>query len=125
MAAAEKMFESERDGDVLLVTPTGDLHELDYPDVAAAAKDVLGLLKGGDVRHVILDFRETDYFGSTALGFFVQLWNRVRRRQGNMAFCNLSDAEKEILKVTKLDDLWPICPSREEALKAVRAPEGA
>jgi hypothetical protein len=37
-----------------------------------------------------------------------------------MAFCGVSDHEREILKVTKLDGLWPICDSREEALKAVQ-----
>jgi hypothetical protein len=37
-----------------------------------------------------------------------------------MAFCGVSDHEREILKVTNLDGLWPICSSREEALKAVQ-----
>jgi hypothetical protein len=36
-----------------------------------------------------------------------------------MAFCNVSDHEREILKVTKLDSLWTICGSREEAMQAV------
>ena len=36
-----------------------------------------------------------------------------------MAFCNVSDREKEILQVTHLDHMWPVCSSRVEALEAV------
>jgi anti-anti-sigma factor len=68
---------------------------------------------------VVLDFRKTDYYGSTALGFFVKLWKRVRDRDGRMAFCGVSDHEREILRVTHLDGMWPICSSREEAVQAV------
>jgi hypothetical protein len=41
-------------------------------------------------------------------------------QNGRMAFYNVSDHEKGILKVTHLDHLWPICSSRIEALKAVK-----
>jgi hypothetical protein len=36
-----------------------------------------------------------------------------------MAFCNVSAHEREILRATNLDQLWPICPSRSAALTAV------
>ena len=39
-----------------------------------------------------------------------------------MAFCNLSANENEILAVTRLDTLWPTFSTRDEAVKAVRAP---
>lgn len=37
-----------------------------------------------------------------------------------MAICNVSAHEKEVLQITHLDHLWPICSSRSEALKAVK-----
>jgi hypothetical protein len=36
-----------------------------------------------------------------------------------LAFCNVSAHERELLTVTGLDTLWPIYPSREEAIRAV------
>ena len=68
----------------------------------------------------MLDFHKTDYYGSTALGFFLKLWTRARKRNGRMAFCNVSAHEKEILQATRLDHVWPICSSRREALEAVK-----
>jgi hypothetical protein len=37
-----------------------------------------------------------------------------------MAFCNLSDHERDILQITHLDRLWPVYATRSEALEAVR-----
>jgi anti-anti-sigma factor len=96
------------------------LRETAYEEIETGARDILHLLENGSIQNVVLDFHQTDYYGSTALGFFVKLWKRVRDRGGRMAFCGVSDLERDILKVTKLDGLWPICSSREEALKAVQ-----
>jgi anti-anti-sigma factor len=120
MATATGAFEFEREGQTLVVTARTDLRELDYPEVEAGARDILHLLGNGTINNVVLDFHRTDYYGSTALGFFVKLWKRVRERGGRMAFCGVSDHEREILRITRLDGLWPICPSRQEALQAVR-----
>jgi anti-anti-sigma factor len=118
---ATGLFEVEQDGDVLVVTPTADLRELYYRDIEEGAGGILDRL-GAGVRGVVLDFHRTDYYGSTALGFFLRLWKRVSENGGRMAFCNVSEHEREVLAVTRLDTLWPICGSREEALKAVGTP---
>lgn len=121
MAMTPGIFEIEREGTTIVVTPLADLRELDYQQIEEGAKEVLGLLDGASASNVILDLRRTDYYGSTALGFFLKLWKRVRTRNGHMAFCNVSAHEKEILQITRLDHLWPICSSRKEALHAVGA----
>jgi anti-anti-sigma factor len=115
------VFQVERDGDTLVLTPVGDLGELAYKQIEAATDDLLDRVSDPAIRGVLVDFGRTDYFGTTALGFFVQLWKRLRDREGRMAFCNVSEHEKEILRVTKLGDLWPMCGSREEALASLRA----
>jgi anti-anti-sigma factor len=72
-------------------------------------------------RNILLDFEGTDYYGSTALGLFLKLWKRVRSLDGNMAFCNVSEHEREVLRLTRLDSLWPICGTREEALETLQS----
>jgi anti-sigma B factor antagonist len=117
---AESIFEVEQEGDTILIVPMANLRELDYQRIEAGAKDVLDLFTNPAIKNVILDFRETDYYGSTALGFFVKLWQRVRKRTGRMAFRNVSNHEKEILQIAHLNRLWPIYSSRSEALQALR-----
>jgi anti-anti-sigma factor len=117
---ADGVFQIEQQGDTIIAVPAVDLRELDYQRIEEGAITILDLLGGGGIRNVVLDFHKTDYYGTTARGFFVTLWKRVRKQDGRMAFCNVSDHDKEILHVLRLDRLWPICASRNEALKAVR-----
>jgi len=119
-ANVDGTFDIEQEHDTIIVVPAVDLQELDYQRIEEGARIVLDLLNSTDIKNVVLDFHKTDYYGSTALSFFVKLWKKVRVRNGRMAFCNVSEHEKEILHITKLDHLWPICPSRIEAIKAVK-----
>jgi anti-anti-sigma factor len=115
-------FDIVSDGDTLIVTPLQDMRELEYSQIESGAREVFDRLGDPAVKNVVVDFRETDSYGSTALGFFVKLWKRVcTQKDGQLAFCNVSPHEMEILNVTKLNKLWPICPSRDAALAAVRA----
>ena len=119
---ATALFEIECQGDIVIVTPSKDLGEFDYEQSVAESREALELLdQTKNKKNVVIDFSKTDYFGSTALGVFLKLWKRVRQRDGHMAFCGLSEHEREILAVTKLDRLWSICDSKESALKAVAA----
>jgi anti-anti-sigma factor len=119
-AIAGGIFEIEQEDDTIIVVPTVDLQELEYQRIEEGARKILELLNGIGIKNVVLDFHKTDYYGSTALGFFLKLWKRVSNQNGRMAFCNVSDHEKEILRLTKLDHLWLICSSRIEALEVVR-----
>jgi anti-sigma B factor antagonist len=120
MDNTDPVFKVEFQGDTLVLSPTRDLRELDYASIEAGSKAILRMLESGAGRNLVMDFEGTDSYGSTALAFFVRLWKRVSARGGKMAFCNLSDHEKEILSVTRLDHLWPICASRAEAVAAVQ-----
>ena len=112
MKTTPSLLHFERVGDTLVLTPQRDMRELDYPEIEEEARDVLEVLSDESVKHVVMDFHKTDYYGSTALGFFLKLWKRVRSRDGYLAFCHVSPHEREILKLTRLDNVWTICPTR-------------
>ena len=118
--SAAGIFEIEEEGDTIIVVPSVDLRELDYQRIETEAREILERLNDGSIKNVVLDFAKTDYYGSTALGFFLKLWKRVRCRNGRMAFCNVSDNEREILQITNRNKTWPILSSRNEALKVVK-----
>ena len=120
MNTLKEVFEVEREGDTLIVTPAVDLCETEYAEIEEGCQEILELLRRSYGRNLVLDFHRTDYYGSTALGFLVRLWKWVRTQGGEMALCGLSDHEREILATTGLDGIWPICASRDEALAAVR-----
>ncbi len=120
MATSSSLFEWEVEGDLLILTPLTDLHEPDFRQIEEERRNILRFLKRTATKKIVMDFGETDYFGSTALDLFLQAWKAIRRRDGRMAFCNVSDQEREVLMVTCLANLWPICSSREEAIAEVQ-----
>ena len=119
-AKPDEIFQIERHGDTLIITPQTNLLEFEFQNIQQAAKKVLDLLDRKPTRNVVLDFHKTDFYVTSALAFFLKVWKRVRSQGGHMALCNVSTHELEVLQITKLDELWPICSSREEALRAVQ-----
>jgi anti-anti-sigma factor len=120
MPTAAALFEIECGDDAIIVTPTKDLGEFDYQQLVAESQEALQLLdRRPDQKNVVLDLRNSNYFGSTALGLCLKLWRRVGLRGGRMAFCNVSEFEREVLAATRLDTLWLICESKSEAVEAV------
>jgi anti-anti-sigma regulatory factor len=115
MASTTGVFEIEREGPTLILTPTASLGEVSPPQ----AGSVLGLLDDSSVRNAVLDSRRTEYYSATVLGFFLELWRRLRGRGGQLALCNVSDPERQLLRLTAADSLWAVCRSREEAMQAV------
>ena len=120
MVTAIGLIEVERLGETLVLTPERNLAELEYEAIEGEERELLGLLAAEpSIRHVVADFRKTDYFGPTALNLLTLLSQAVRGRGGRLILCNLSAHEEEILQVTRLAGLWPRHASREEAIEAV------
>ncbi len=123
MSSARRLFQWQTEGEVLILSPTANLSELELSYSAAEFRTALQEIEDAGYRHVVLDFTGTDYYGSTALGFFVKLWKRVSKIDGGMAFCNVSAHEREVLHVTRLDTLWPICGTRQQAIAQLQQVE--
>jgi anti-anti-sigma factor len=73
MSTATRMIEVERKGHTLVLTPTGNLRKLDGREIEAGGDELPRLADDPSVRNLVVDFSQTDYFGSTALGLLAQL----------------------------------------------------
>lgn len=120
MLTTSPCIEMDRLGATVVVRPCGDLGEFTYIDLEQEIASALRRIDNHPgIRNVVVDLEDSDYFGSSAIGLFVRLWKCVRSRQGKMAMCHLSEHEAEVLHVSDLDSLWPICSDLEAALHAV------
>lgn len=119
--ATPSVFDFEHAGDTLFLIPNTDLRELEFDALEAGSTEVFKELSSETINNVVIDFHKTDYYGSTALAFFVKFWKRIKSRGGKMIFCNVSKHEYEILVLTNLVSLWPICKTRQEAIDLLEA----
>ena len=114
-----KAFDTDRTGRTLVLMPRGSVSSLAGEDVGSELNRLLEELCPPGPTNVVIDFAKAAYFGTVMLGAMHLIWRRVRDQQGKMALCNLSEMGREILRVSGVDVLWPICLTREEALEEI------
>ena len=123
--ATPEIFETDKQGDTLVVVARENVSGLAGYTLKAELDGLIEQFAEEHSRNIVIDLDRAGYFGTYMLELMQGLWQNVRRSHGKMALCNLSDLGMEILHVSRFDTLWPICPSREEALKAVAKQSGA
>jgi anti-anti-sigma factor len=116
-----KTFLFEQDDDTLIVAPLRDLGSFAEEDIQEELAAAVRRLQRPEVRHVVVDFENIVYFGSTMLSAINKLWKSARQEGGRLVLCHLTPRQREVLEVTKLNTVWPMCGDREEALRLVRS----
>ena len=78
---------------------------------------VLDALEGGEKKFVI-DFSKTGYIDSSGLGVLVSLSKKIREQGGDLRLAGLNEDLQTLFELTKLDTLFSITKTPEEALAA-------
>lgn len=87
----------------------GNRHEL--------KQKILGALESGD-RRFLIDFSDTGYIDSSGLGVLVSLSKKIREVNGELRLAGLNEDLLTLFELTKLDALFAISESPDEALAA-------
>lgn len=66
-----------------------------------------------------IDMKDVGMLTSVGIGTLVTINKKCREGKGKMALFGLNSTIMEVLKLTRLDKLFPIAKDREAALKAV------
>jgi anti-sigma B factor antagonist len=85
----------------------GNRHEL--KDLVQAA------LERGE-RRLLIDFSSTGYIDSSGLGALVSISKRIREVGGELRLSGLNDDLRSLFELTKLDTLFAITETPEQAL---------
>jgi anti-sigma B factor antagonist len=71
-------------------------------------------MEAGEQKFVV-DFSETGYIDSSGLGVLVSLSKKIREAGGDLRLAGLNDDLRTLFELTKLDTLFTIMGSAEEA----------
>lgn len=69
-------------------------------------------------RRFVLDFSGVTYLNSRGLGVIAALLRKVRKDNGDVKLINLTDSIRELFTITKLNNVFSICESVEEATRS-------
>ena len=78
---------------------------------------VLDAVNGGS-RKFVVDFTRTGYIDSSGLGVLVSLSKKIREQGGELRLAGLNEDLQTLFELTKLDTLFSITKTPEEALGA-------
>ncbi len=65
---------------------------------------------------VMVDLSKVAYIDSSGLATFVELFQRMKRYSGKLVLCNLGQGVRSVFEIAKLDTIFKLAASREEAL---------
>jgi anti-sigma B factor antagonist len=106
-------FEVAQHNGVTIVEVTGQLIVGNRQELK---DDVLKLL-GTGARKFLIDFKDTAYIDSSGLGVLVSLSKKIREKGGELRLSNLNEDLRTLFELTKLDTLFYIADSRDQALE--------
>lgn len=69
----------------------------------------------------ILDLADFEYVGSAALGFMINVRQRVKSSGGLLVVCGVSDSIEAILRTSSLGRLFQVVDERDDAIAAIEA----
>ena len=80
-------------------------------------QQVIDALEGG-ARKFVVDFTRTGYIDSSGLGVLVSLSKKIREHGGDLRLAGLNEDLQTLFELTKLDTLFTITRTTQEALAA-------
>jgi len=107
-------FSIKKDSEIVVVDVEGQLIVGNRQELK---QKVLDALEGGAKKFVI-DFSRTGYIDSSGLGVLVSLSKKIREQGGDLRLAGLNEDLQTLFELTKLDTLFSILKTPEEAVAA-------
>jgi anti-sigma B factor antagonist len=85
------------------------------PDHELFTTEVKSCIADGYV-DIVLDFGKINYVNSTGLGLLISGYTTLKKENGRMKICNLTERVESIMVVTALDSVFEIYKTDGEAL---------
>ena len=114
-----RILQTEWDDRVLVVLPVGEVGVFAGDQVSLEVDDVLAELDEMAAQRVLVDFEGVKFFGSSLLAAVQRIWKHVTQRGDKLAICNVPDVGREVLKVSRFEQLWDVYDTRPAAKEAL------
>jgi len=90
----------------------------------AGFRDALDPYLARGLARVAIDLSQVEFIDSSGLGALIALFKRLPEH-GTLAICNAQDRVLKLLKLTRLNKVFTLCATLEQALAQLAPPAGA
>lgn len=89
---------------------------LDEANIKEIGDAIRGLVEERETPKLLIDFGAVDHLSSAALGMLIDVNSKMRAKNGSLRLANIKPAIRDVFVITKLDKLFKILNTREDAL---------
>lgn len=118
MATGHRRLDIEEIGDVT-VAKFIDKKILDEGNIQIIGNQLFGLVDSDGRRKIVLDFSSVEYLSSAALGKLITMDKKVKGAKGKLRLCNIRPDILEVFVITRLNKLFDIRDTQEDALEGL------
>lgn len=111
-------YSFEQEQEFITITFHGDITLEDSFDFKEAIKGKLAEL---NCYRVVVDLEDVSFMDSSGLGMLISLFKDVNEQKGQIVYCGVHDYVHKLFALVKLDQVFQMAESKEEAIAAVRA----
>lgn len=108
----------------LTVAERDNVHVVEFSDrkileemsITEIGDELSALVSGNANIKILLSFRNVEHLSSAALGMLIKLHKQVKDGSGQLRLAEINPQIYEVFKITRLNKLFDIRTSREDAL---------
>ena len=91
---------------------------LDAGIIQELGEELYGLVDRSGVKSLLLDFKNVEFLSSAALNKLIILDKKIKQNSGRLKLCQLEPGIREVFVITRLNQLFEIHDTVQDALKA-------
>ena len=114
-SASSSRMVVEQAGDVIVIE-LKDRKILEEMSIMQIGEQLNTMVANADMPKMVIDFTHVAHMSSSALGILITLHKRIREKRGQLRLCCIQSAIYEIFVITRLNEIFSISQSRQEAL---------
>lgn len=99
-------------GDATVCSLSGEININTSPEM----RKIFDELEAKKTKKVVLDLAAVTYIDSSGLATLIEMLRRMKRYDGRLRLCNLSEKIRSLFEITKLTKLFEMFNTEEEAL---------
>ncbi len=109
--------EGEDFGDVREARVEGKINSLTAPDFEKALEEAIQ----GDPKNLVVNLEGVNFLSSAGLRSILRIAKRLERQNRSIAFAGAQDLVAEVIHLSGVDRLFPLCATTQEARERLRA----
>ncbi len=104
----------QQDGEITIIEFM-DRNILDEANIQHIGEEINRIIEASAYPKLLISFENVDHLSSAALGTLITINNKIRQKDGQLRLANISPQIYEVFVITKLNKLFQIHKTTEEA----------